>query len=260
MNDIRHMILTAVSCFLLLSSCAVKEDRSTCPCLLVLDFSEADTSLVKMAQVLISDDQRLLAADTVEVSRLEGQYSTSVPRKSLHLRVWSGMDSLASKGVLTIPLGQDCPKVWMHDSDIRPDGERYDERVRMRRNHCQLKIQIEGNDEFAFRLRLEGNVSGYDAEGEPMTGEFSYMVPFDEFKSEYRAVLPRQKDASLMLYIDDGDEDVKAFALGQYIVAGGYDWTSFDLEDISVSIDFAQTEVIVTIDGWESVYDYEVEL
>ena len=77
---------------------------------------------------------------------------------------------------------------------------------------------------------------------------------------EYLAVLPRQSDASLMLYIDDGDTSVKAFALGQYIVSGGYDWTADDLEDISVSIDFAQTEVLVTVDGWESVYDYDVEL
>lgn len=260
MNDIRHMILAAVSCALLLSSCAVKEDRSSCPCLLVLDFSGTDTSVVNMAEVVVMEEPDILSADTVEVSRLGGFYRTSVPRRSLHLKVWSGTDSLSSDGILTIPLGRDCPPVYMHDSDILPQNERYDKVVRMRRNHCRLKIQIEGSHEFSYGLRLEGNVAGYDSHGDPMTGEFSYVVPYDEFRMEYLAVLPRQSDASLMLYIDDGDTSVKAFALGQYIVSGGYDWTADDLEDISVSIDFAQTEVLVTVDGWESVYDYDVEL
>jgi hypothetical protein len=74
------------------------------------------------------------------------------------------------------------------------------------------------------------------------------------------AVLPRQIDASLMLEVDDGKGGYKAFALGQYIVSSGYDWTAEDLEDITVTLDYALTEIRLVIGGWESVYEYEMEI
>lgn len=249
-----------MSCIQLLSSCTIKEDRSPCPCLLMLDFNGTDTSAVKMAEVLVMDDGTVLSEDVVDISDVGKLHVVSVPRRPLHLKVRSGVDGTDADGILRIPLGQDCPKVYMYDSDILPEGERCDVRVRMCRNHCRLKIRIEGEDEFAFGLRLEGNVAGYDADGLPMPGEFSFRIPYDGLDNEFMAVLPRQTDASLMLHIDDGEDNVKAFALGRYIVSGGYDWTASDLEDISVSIDFAQTELSVTVGDWESVYNYEVEI
>ena len=72
--------------------------------------------------------------------------------------------------------------------------------------------------------------------------------------------MPRQTDASLMLEVDDGKGNSKAFALGQYIVSSGYDWTSPDLDDVSVTLDYAMTEIRLVVGGWESVYRYDVEI
>ena len=73
-------------------------------------------------------------------------------------------------------------------------------------------------------------------------------------------MLPRQKDASLILEVEDAKGNSKIFALGQYIVASGYDWTLPDLDDVSVTLDYAMTEIRLVIGGWESVYRYDIEI
>ena len=61
-----------------------------------------------------------------------------------------------------------------------------------------------------------------------------------------------------MLEVNDGTEVLKIFALGEYVVAGGYDWTAEELEDVEVIIDWAQTEVSIQIKGWDWVREYEI--
>jgi hypothetical protein len=61
-----------------------------------------------------------------------------------------------------------------------------------------------------------------------------------------------------MLVVDDGSDSTRYFALGQYIVDSGYDWTSPDLGDITVTLDYALTEISIRIEGWDGVHRYEV--
>ena len=63
-----------------------------------------------------------------------------------------------------------------------------------------------------------------------------------------------------MLEIDEGAGSVKAFALGQYMAASGYDWDAPDLDDVTVILDYALTELRLVISGWESVYRYDIEI
>ena len=94
----------------------------------------------------------------------------------------------------------------------------------------------------------------------PLYGSFEFLLEDGGLEEGYKAVLPRQMDASLMLVIDDGGGSPQAFALGQYIVSSGYDWTAPDLEDITVTLDYALTEIRLIISGWDSVYEYEMEI
>ena len=61
-----------------------------------------------------------------------------------------------------------------------------------------------------------------------------------------------------MLEIDDGTEVLKRFALGEYLVGGGYDWTEDDLEDVKVVIDWSMTAVTLVVQGWDWVREYEI--
>ena len=93
-----------------------------------------------------------------------------------------------------------------------------------------------------------------------MVGDFEFLLNGVGADHGYVAVLPRQVDASLVLEIDDGKGNSKVFALGQYMIASGYDWNEPDLEDVTVTLDYALTELRLVVNGWESVYRYDVEI
>lgn len=252
------MGLVLLGGLLLQPACSVKEDRIPCPCLLSLDFLCPEEE--ELVDLMVTSAKGFVWKDTVDVARRRNGYSVPVPQTSLHIRAWAGDDGLASELGLEIPYGSDCPKVYMHDSDVRIEGEYFHETALLRKNHCVLTLTTEGEEKLSSALTLKGNVSGYDAWGLPLNGDFSFVLADGGLEEGYKAVLPRQTDASLMLEIDDGNGHNLVFAIGQYIVSSGYDWTSPDLEDVSVTLDYALTEVRVVIGEWESVFRYDVEI
>lgn len=257
-NNLMRLVL--LGGLILQTACSVKEDRIPCPCILHLDFVCPETEDIRLVGLKVTSLQGYEWRDTVDVTGGWNGYSVPVPQSSLHVSAWAGDGGLVSESGLAIPYGYDCPRVFMHDSDIRIDGEYYHETVNLRKNHCVLTLVTEGEDRLSSVLRLKGNVVGYDAWGVPLNGDFSFVLEDGGSDEGYTAVLPRQTDASLMLEVDDGSGNNVAFAIGQYIMSSGYDWTSPDLDDISVTLDYALTEIRVVIGGWESVFRYDVEI
>lgn len=251
----RSAILTAL---VLLCACSVKEDRAPCPCLLMLDIICPDKAKAETAELYVTSDDGFLWKDIVDLTRT--RYSVQVPRAGLHVKAWTGTEGLASEHGLVIPEGRDCPKVYMHDSDLRVEGEFFEAEAVMRKNHCVMTLVTLGEGRINSDLRLKGNVAGYDAYGNPLPGDFGFLLDDGGLSEGYVAVLPRQTDASLTLVIDDRNGNSREFALGRYIVSSGYDWTAPDLEDVTVTLDYALTEIRLVIGGWESVYRYDVEI
>lgn len=241
-------------------ACSVQEDRSPCPCVLNIGFISPDEADSRSVGFRVSSSEGFELEDTLDLDRSGYRCQVSVPRTRLHVRAWTGDDGTVSDLGLLIPLGQDCPRVYMHDSDIRTEGESYDETVILRKNHCVMTLVTEGEGRISSDLRLMGNVAGYDAAGKPVNGDFEFTMDAEGAGHEYVAVLPRQVDASLVLEVDGGKGARKTFALGQYIVASGYDWNKPDLEDVTVMLDYALTEVRLVVNGWESVYRYDIEI
>lgn len=258
--DMREKSAFLFLTILLVASCSVKEDRSECPCVLELDFRFSDTLSVRYADLRIDSNEGYVWTDTVDVIESGGRYFLSAPRTDLHIRAWAGSDGYTSGQGLLIPFGEDCPEVYMYDSYVNTEGEYCCETVFLRKNHCVMTLVTEGEGEISSFLRVKGNVAGYGESGEPMPGDFQYLLDNEGLDAGYRVVLPRQRDASLMLEVYDGEEHHKAFALGQYIVSSGYDWNSLELDDITVTLDYALTEIRLTVSGWESVFVYDMEI
>ena len=246
--------------FVLLSACSVKEDRSLCPCVLELEFVGSDTAGVRSVELLVTSAEGYVLSDTIDVIESGNRYSAPVPRTDLHVRAWAGTEGLASEHGLLIPLGSPCPKVYMHDSDVCTEGEKVNETVFMRKNHCVVTLKTEGGVKLPSDVIVRGNVAGYDDKGTPLSGTFEVLLEDRSGNGAYEFVLPRQKDASLIMEVEDGRGGYKAFALGNYIASSGYDWNAPDLDDVVVVLDYALTEVILTISGWEGVYRYEIEI
>lgn len=255
MSSFRLLSLTV--CAMICAGCSVKEDRTGCPCRLMLDFSEVDPSVVKSADFHLSASDGFIFTGAVEAGSFDDEVVVDVPRERIRVVSVCGAGNNVGEAGITIPYGEDCPPVYMHVSDVQADGESVREVVMMRKNHCRMRINVIGEDHEVVNLILKGNVNGYGRDGQPSAGRFVYKSAPDA-SGEISAVLPRQVDNTLVLEVDDGTGVSKSFAIGEYIASSGYDWSSPDLHDIILDIDFAITHVLLTIMGWDKEYKYEI--
>lgn len=242
----------------LMTGCSVKEVRDECPCHLILDFSQVDTLAVAEALISAADELGTVYGGLVSAKEFMPEYHMDVMRSRLHLNVCSGDAGLYRPGKgLAIPEGEACPEIWIYSAGLEADSESVRDTVMLRKNHCVLTLVIEKEDSPVYGLRVKGNVNGYGVDGSPVEGTFS-CIPEEAGKQRFRTVIPRQTDPSLMLEVDDGTEILKSIALGELISAGGYDWTSPDLEDLTVHIDWAFTDVVITVRGWNWSRVYQI--
>ena len=119
-------VIFAICCLLSCFSCTVKENRTACPCRLVLDFSGNDTVSVRSARLLVNASEGFCLADTLTCEDFEDEYMVSVPRGEVNVQVWYGGDVIVSKNEgLKIPYGEDCPEVYMDFLIVDAFGEEH---------------------------------------------------------------------------------------------------------------------------------------
>ena len=249
-------ILPALAALILWAGC-IKEDRSDCPCMLFLDFSDVDTSAVTSANLLMTSDEGFEFSDEL-VSGQFSDYMVKVPARQVRLYMLTGAGHcLAPDMSVAIPLGEECPELFMHESTVNTYGELVKEKIRLRKNHCVLTVQVEAGKDYPFKLTVKGKVDGYGSDSKPVVGEFSCPAIPDEHGRGV-VVIPRQLDSSLALDVDDGTGAVKTFAIGESIIAGGYDWKAENLDDVTVKLDYSLTEIALEIVEWTEESMHEV--
>jgi hypothetical protein len=255
-----HVLLWGLAMLLSVSftSCSVKEDRTICPCRLVMDFSDIDTFAVRSVRTLLADGETVVSSSLYEAGVFAPELVLEVPRTKIALNVYAGLDSefVLGKG-LQIPLGEDCPELYMHSALVDAEGESVSEKILLHKNFCRMRIEFVNTEDRTCVLRLKSNVCGYDMNGNPMEGSFAYEPHMSDGR-KCEARLPRQTDSSMLMEIDDGTGVQKSFSLGGYIAATGYDWTAEDLADIDVVIDWSASGIRLRVQDWESVHEYEI--
>lgn len=243
-----------------IGGCSIKEDRTGCPCRLVLDFSGIDTNLVRSLNVLATLGGDVVFSDKVDMLDFGTEYVRNVPHGELQINVWCvGEERIDEQRGVVIPYGCECPPLYMRSFVADTRGEFCSETVHVYKNFCRLAVLVEGVEELPYSLTFKGNVDGYGLDGSPSVGDFS-CVAYPGEKGNLWAGIPRQVDASLVLDIDDGTSVVKTFALGEYIINGGYDWGAVELEDLTVTLDYQLTYINITIKEWDKEYSYSVIL
>lgn len=285
------VLLSVLQPFFTCPGCSVKEDRDLCPCTLVLEFPREDAERLQDGVTVCmrgySDDVFSLC-DTLLAGRaassggpdtVSGKWSYSyvVPKGDIDLAVAYSADGLAgelnsSGRWIEIDEGRPCPSIWTCCEKVSARADRVTVPVRLHKNFCRIDIQVRDVDgeEFPFKLRVRGNVNGYGLDGKPARGAFLCDAERSETESAgsgtesestgygYAVKVPRQTDDSLTLEIVTGDGVAKTFAIGNYIASSGYDWTSADLKDICLEIDYARTVISFTIDKWTHSEQFEV--
>ena len=249
---------TAICGIILFLSCSIKEDRSGCPCRLVLDFSKVDTSVVTSVDMLVTASDGFVFRKTIPVEEFASPYTVSVPRGEVNVSGFSGADGyVGADGALSILEGDLCPRVNMYNSKVMADAELVRDTVALHKNHSVMTIFIESEEDFPFRISVTGYVDGYDPDGRPSEGAFRYSPQKDDDGS-YVVSVPRQVDNSLRLEVNDGMDVLKVFALGEYLHMSGFDWEAGDLEDVTVSLDYSLTRLSLIVEGWDEECFFEV--
>lgn len=236
----------------------VKEHRLICPCRLLLDFSELDTSIVSEARINILGPAGYIYDGVLNASSFEDEVLLKVPKGACRLCVYSGEGGLAvpERG-LHIPYGDECPPVYMQSVLLDTDCERLRKEVSLYKNHCCMSVCIADSKHFPFGLAVRGRIVGYGADGAPVDGDFFCRVE-SVSDVDWTMSVPRQVDDSMVLEVSDGTSVLKTFALGEYIRASGYDWNAANLKDITVGLDYTRTKLTISVRGWDEVYEFDV--
>lgn len=259
MKTIRSRALSAVCCIILWPCCSVKENRDACPCRLYLDFAEGCGDVAEYACLTVCSEKGFAYSDKVGADGFAEEYMVLVPRGGVMVNAYYGADDFVGKdGGMIIPLGDDCPRVYMYSSYVSTGGDVARTEVSMRKNHCLITVHVE-ESEFPYSLNVRGDVAGYDSGGNPSGGEFSCMLYPDD-GGKCMVSVPRQKDRSLVLDVDDGTDVLKTFALGEYVAASGYDWTAENLEDITIGLDYSLSQLTLKVEGWSKELHFDVEI
>ncbi len=237
-------------------SCSIKEDRSVCPCRLNLDFGSIDTSIVCEIELNLATADGYLFTEKIEKSEFDNK-TFFVPKACLSVMVLADSEDFYQPGVgLVIPLGEECPPLYSYSKLISTRAEIVEKSVVMRKNFCNVFIEFIDREHFEYDLTMRGNVIGYALDGKHLSGLFEVSI-VSPISNSYSVRIPRQEDSSLLMIIGEDGAEYKSFALGEYIVASGYDWTAPDLSDIVVQIDYSRTELNVSVLPWEKSEEIE---
>ena len=256
MKTIPSILLLSISYILICSGCSVKEDRGACPCRLLLDLSEVDTSVIRSVDLSVTARDGIVFNAVLRAEEFEQEHIMNVQRTGVHVGAWNGTGGYLTDMGLRIPYGEDCPPVYVHSSYVDTSMEECTDTVEMRKNHCNLTINIKGNDTPFSSITVMSNVCGYAFDAVPLAGDFACTaIPVN---GGCVIGLPRQTDDGLLMSLDDGTHVIKTFALGTYISAMGYNWNDPDLKDITVDIDLALTYICLQVQGWDKEYLYDV--
>ena len=95
-----------------------------------------------------------------------------------------------------------------------------------------------------------------------LRGQFAVRLPL--LLAEGGFFMSESRVAVLSIIVEDTERSEKLNAIlhdfGEYIIGSGYDWTAYDLEDVTIDIDYSKADVTFIVNEWEMTIDMEVEI
>ena len=250
-------------CLLGLGACTVREDRSACPSLVILDCSGVDVRALEEAGcdelcwTLSSEDFR--REGRFPADELPSESVVEVPRgREAWLAVTAGDDGCFDPDAgLRIPEGESCPPLLAFCSGVDASLPEVRVPVILHKRYAVLEIRLRGLLQESLGYEVRGGVCGYGPYLEPLPGAFRVPLSPDG-EGCCRIAVPAQTDGSLSLCVYRYGELDRIFAIGGYILDSGYDWEAADLADLILEIDYVDGSVRLMIDQWSKTLYFTI--
>lgn len=236
--------LTWVSCTL------IKENRTACPCALTVEVRDLPAWPVRFS---LSGEGYYREW---EVPR-DTSFMVRVPQGDLQLTAVAGAP-LPGNGRIAIPYGYDCPSLYAHSERVSIPAEEARVRIQLHKHYCTLSLEIDSPPGWGepYWTQVRGKVGALAPDGTPEEGAFQCRLDSGD-----AVRLPRQyPDGELWLDLTTPDGTVRSFALGNYMLDAGYDWTAPDLEDLPLQLDLSLTAITFRTGMWAQVIPLEIEI
>ena len=230
-------------------SCSVKEDRTGCACILVLDMTSCSDAPDNVRIDLRTSGGR------IEQDFIPGRdsplYEYPVPKGMCTLSAYICPRELSQETeAIVIDPGDNCPELFASVSSFEAAGETAQHRVVLHKQYAGVTLDLgdsswQGSD---CTVIAKGEVCGVSlADLRPLEGIYLYQVPAAGDGTR-RFRLPRQTGAgaqALTLELQAPGAAPRTFDLGKYLQEAGYDWDAEDLQDITVKV--RDSEILVEI-------------
>lgn len=244
---------------LLAAGCSVREDRTECPCLLILSFEPGAWDGYGWEEIGWSvRSDSFFCRGCVPADDVPEEYVVEVPREPVTMTVAAGDEGLFDPEVgLRIPEGEPCPPFY--GLAVPVDGALPEVRVPvlLHKRYASLDVRLHDLGQAGLRWTLKGCVCGYGPGLEPVRGPFSVALAPDA-EGRCRVAIPAQEDGTLTLCAYRYGELDRIFAIGQYILESGYDWDAPDLEDIVLEIDYVDSAARIKINQWSKTLYFTI--
>ena len=250
----RGWILSLAAVASLASSCSIKEDRTECACLLVLDFSSCATAPDNIRIDLKTLDDRI--RKDIIPGQEDPFYECPVTKGVCSLTAFICPGKLSSKeDDIAVEPGENFPELYASNSVFEASGETMEHKVILHKQFAAVTIDLNDSpwDEPSCEITVKGSIKGISlSDMKPIRGEFIYKVPVDSHGiRSFR--LPRQTEESaveLILEIRAAGGSHQIFELGKYLSEAGYNWEMEDLQDITVKIRESEMMIEIRSSDW----------
>lgn len=254
-----------------LCSCSVKEDRSLCPCYVDMIVDEFVRDGFSSGTVAFSSDGFDFRDDILLADHVGGGYTVAVPRSFVKAACVCGLDrSHISGNCISIPEGEASDPIMSYRESFLPRGDEHLLYAVPHKQYCRIDLILENPmEDYPYAFRVRSDCSGLDIfDLQPVRGSFDTSV-YANALGEYSTLLLRQSPESelfldVLLPVSGSVSDWElqyTVSLSDALEAVSYDWTKEDLDDVSLTVDYARAEVTVEISEWEgSVNEKNVEI
>lgn len=277
-------LLGAMLPLMMLCSCTVLEDRSTCANYLSMDFSGVDNGIKEWQMWFFNGDGELVLKDTVSRSSYSSPYVVQVPRTSnLRCFLWgnirgatvvnenySYMTNFAKKADMS------ADSIYFFADTINTTGEESGLKIVPAKEFATLDVFVKGwaSSGYEAGMVLECANSGFYVGKEFVGGTSCTTAAVHDtgnYYTQFRCRMLRQQDTEnmvLRLYVNEILPDgslgrtvmEQEIPLGEYLEENGYDMQASSLEDIVMEADCSYNKFVVKAADWEATYKIDKEI